>query len=610
MRKFQLIDKTLEYRSKPEQTQTDVRFLVSPTKNVLIYNQEKFGIRNGYTRLGAANTSLTPIRSSKTWKTSNGEERDLRMYDDELEVYLGTIDETEINAWTRVLASWSTTKTMRFANDAWWDATENIDLMPWVIGDDNVYEWNGAVAVVDSITAVTVTKKGTTTWANNRFYTTRNKTLVCVRTGTEYVYTGGETTTTLTGIADTTGLIAGDILVQKVVTNSNEPASDRINHYIFVNENQVWLGSDDDNEVYISKNNSLTDYSQSTPRLAGEGALLTLDAPTRGFGVVSKIPVIFSGQNSIYTVETEQITVSSSISETIKVKKLKTGANQGAYNQETIIQVGNGIIYLSNEPALRSFEQTSIADEPTLITLSDPIKPDFDSADFTNACGVWYKNAVYLSEPVNSKVWILNYQQNADGQLVRFWQPPQILPVRSFSIISDLLYGHSNSVPETYKLFDGLYDQASDDSKLPIHAVGACSYRSYGDKANLKTFDEFYVEGAIARNTKINLSINYDFGGSTQILEKEIDGSDEDIIEEAITSTSLGTQSMGVQPLGGSLTSGSNTPKFRIIFEIPREDFYEMQEIYESNEEDYSWQIMVHGANAKISGKIDSTIRK
>lgn len=609
MRDFNLIEKTLEYRSKPDPTQSDERFLVSGSKNVLISNQNKFGIRSGYTRYGASNTALTPGRSGRTWNTSTGTELPMRMYDDEWEVYLGTVDGTAINAWKRVTSSLSTTELLRFANESWWDATENLDLMLTVNGSDNVREWNGAVAIVSSITGTTITKTGTATFAQNRFYSARNMTLVNLTTGTEYTYTGGASTTTLTGIADTTGITAGDILIQKVVTNATEPASGRTNHTIFVLENQVWLGSEDDNEVYVSQNDSITDYSFSTPRVAGEGALLTLDAPTRGFGALQRIPVIFSGTSTIYTAEFEQITVSTTLAETLRIKKLKTGVNQSAQNQECITPIGNSLAYLSNEPALRLLEQAQIQDEPSLTTLSDPIQPDFLAEDWTNANQIWYQNALYLTAPVNSRVWILTYQQDADGRLRRYWQPPQILPVRVLTIIAEELYGHSNSVPETYKLFTGLYDQASDDSKLPIHAVGKCAYRVYGKRASYKNFDEYFTEGAIGRNTQVTVTIFYDFGGATASKEFTINGADENIIFEAVAATSLGTQSLGVQPLGGALDAASDTPKFRVIFETPREDFFEMQEIFESNDVDFSWQIFSRGANAKLSSRLPISIK-
>src|SRR3990167_8532673 len=191
--RYSLVSEFLEYNSAVHPSNADPRTLVAPSQNVLIDRQRKVHSRKGYTRLGASNTALTPIRNAWTWYTSTGTELPMRFYDDELEVYLGTIGGQAIDAWTRVLASWSTTEIMRATT--WWDTGENLDELIMCIGDDNLYEWNGAVATVSSITGTTVTKKGTNTFAQDRFYTTGDKTFIVVRTGTEFTYTGGETTT-------------------------------------------------------------------------------------------------------------------------------------------------------------------------------------------------------------------------------------------------------------------------------------------------------------------------------------------------------------------------------------------------------------------------------
>lgn len=614
MIKYQTINKFTEYNTSYNQDNAPETILVTGSKNCLIDGRNgKIRSRSGYTRLGASNTADTPVRNGRTWNTSNGTHLPIRFYDDEWEVYLGTVDGTSINAWTRFTSGRSTTAIPRF--DFWYDSTEGIDLAVFVEGTADLIEWNGAVAVVSSANsgAQTVTKAGSNTFSQNRFYTSRNKTFICLRTGTEYNYTGGEGTTTLTTVT-TSGsfdLIAGDILMQKIVTRSNAVSSTRKNHNIFTFENQIFLGSDLDEAVYISKNTSYYDFSYSAPRVSGEGGLLTLTDPVRGFGTIGKEAVVFCGTSSAFRVIYTQITVGTTLTESITALPLKIGVNQGLYNQETLVQVGNSIIYLSNEPAVRQIETVAGADEPQLKALSNPIKPDFDAEDFTNACATWYKNSYFLSAPVSNHIYILEFIEDADSKLKRFWQAPQVLPVRSFSIIEDWIHGHSNAVPETYKLFYGLSDTASDDSKLPIDWEMRFAYRFFGDRANLKSFDEFYVEGEISNNTNdCLLTINYDFGGSTQTIEKTIDGSDEDILEEEVGFASLAQQSLGTDSLGSLLNPPTDARKFRVIFEIAKEDFHEMQAVISCNEADRYVGILSMGPNATMSPRRDNVIRK
>lgn len=615
MKNFALAEETLGYQTSTDESNSDFRLLVGGSKNVLIDYQRKVKSRSGYTRLGAANTALTEVRNAWNWITSTGHKRPMRFYDDELEVYLEDVDGVTIDAWTRVKSSFSTTELLRSCiqkggNGGWYDSTEKLDLCLMVIADANIYEWNGGVAIVDSITATAVTKKGTTTFAQNRFYTSRNLTFVCVRTGTEYTYTGGAGTTTLTGIADTAGLQDGDILIQKIVTNSDKPAASRTNHFIWNFENQIIIGSEDDNLIYGSKNTSFTDFTFSSPRVAGEGFLLTLDNPTKGITSLGSNLLIGAGKSVIFKVLFETIAVGSTLAESAKIRRLDVGINQGFLNQESIVPVGNTILYLTNEVALRVIENPDNLVGINPKTLSNPIKPDFDAEDWDNAFGTWSKNTLYVVAPDASHVYMLNFVEDADGKLFRFWNPPQVLPVRALTNIEidgvEQLYGHSNAVPETYLLFDGASDgQYTDmavEDKLPIEARAVFAYNNYKKKGILKRFDEYYVEGEITpATTGLEMILRYDFDGVTQEITKTIDGSNEDILEGQVGINSLAQQSLAINPLGGLLNPPSDARKFRCIFEIASEDFFEVQVEFTTSDIDKYWAILSHGSNAELS---------
>lgn len=611
MKKYQTIEETTGYVTAENQTNTDERHLVAGSRNVLIDQQRKVSTRNGNTLLVAQQSGTDRIRGGNTWNTSTGTELMMRVYDDEWEVYLGTIDGVELNAFYRIADGFPTTGKARF--DLWYDDGEVLDYALMVIGDDNLYQWNGAVCVVDSVTTTTITKEGTATFGESRFYTTGNKTLVNTRTGTEYTYTGGESTTTLTGIADTTGIVAGDVLVQKMVTRSNEPEADRNNHTIFVHQNHVCLGSDDDEEVFVSKNDDITDYTFSSPRVAGDGALFTLDDPAKGFGELNESLIIFAGRSSIYQAAFTEIDIGGTLAETFAVKKYFTGVGQSALNQEVIQQIGQSLIYLSHEPAVRQIyapDNVQGGQEPR--TLSNPIKPDFDAETWTDAASIWYKNAYYLSAPTNGRVYILEFLEDADGKLRRFWQPPQTMFISTFVTLNDLLYGHSYSSPNTYRLFDpeAYSDELDIDDKLPIKCVAKFAYRNFKDRFNLKNFDEYAVEGEISPSTNLLLTLNYNFGGAEQSIEKTIKGADQGILAETLASTALAQQPLGQQPLGGSITAPDNTAKFRVIFEIAKTDFVELQDTYETDDTDKFWSIIARGANAQMSRRQNVSIKR
>lgn len=600
-KQYLLTEEVYGYVTAENQTNTDPRHLVAGSKNVLIDRQRKVSSRNGNTRLGVADETIAPVVNGVTWGTSTSTELMLRVTNGNLQVYLGTIDDVEVNAFQTIKSSIGTAVIPRFT--AIYDDDEGIDLLQFVLGDDKQYEWSGAVATIASATANTITKNGTNTWAQSRFYASGNKKVMI--NGTEYTYTGGENTDTLTGVTpDPSGEAANSVAYQSVVTHDNTPVDGRNNHYIGQYQNHVLVGSDDDDLVYVSNSDNHTSYTESSPRIPGEGALLTLDGPTRGFGELSDRLIVFAGLNAIYSATPNEITVGSTLTETFDVQKYQVGQLMGAKNPETIVSIGDSIVYLSNEPAVReitSLEQISGGANPK--TLSNPIKPDFDSEDWSNACACWYKNAYHLSAPTNGRLFILEFKEDADGKLRRFWQAPQIMFIRPMTPYNGKLYGHSASVPETFYLFDpdAFSDVNSADEKIAIPTKAKFAYRNYGSRANLKNFDEYFVEGEISPATQLTTTINYDFGGNTQMLEETIDGSDYDLLEETLENVSLGQQPMGASPLGGAISVPDSTAKFRAIIELAKEDFFEIQAVFETDDVDKYWSIIAHGPNARMS---------
>lgn len=616
MEKFTLAEETLGYQTVQDPTNTDQRYLIGPSKNVLIDQNRKVRSRPGYTRLGSGSSVLANVMSGMTWNTSKESDLPLRFQDDEWQVYLGIIDGITLNDWSTIKIGLSTTAKKRVA--FWYDDTEGIDLALMVQGTGHIFEWNGAVAVVDSVTPITVTKKGTSTFAENRFYTTRDKTFVCVRTLVEYTYTAGESSTTLTGIADTTGLIAGDILVQKVKDNTIAAPANRNAYTIFEFENQIYLGSEEDENVFISKNTDFNNFNYSAPRISGEGGILTLTDPVRGFGKLAGTVISFCGPSSAFKSVYKEVAIGATLAESLTAEPIKAiGAQQGALNQESIVPIGNALAYLSNEVALRMLDTDTESSEIQLHTLSNPIKPDFDAEDWTDAAGIWAQNALWFTAPVNSHTYVLTYVEDADGKLKRFWQPPQVLPIQCWSIINDKLHGHSNSVPETYLIFDGLCDYIANATmgeptdKVSIETIAAYAYRTFGKRGQLKCFDEYFVDGEInAATIDLSFTLNYDYGGHLQVVQRTINGTDEGILQGVVGHNSLAQASLATESLAGLLLPPADARKFNVNFEYAKDDFMMLQPYFSTNEIDRYWSIQSHGPNVTLSPRKNIAIKR
>lgn len=578
------------YKNKRDITNLEPGVLVSGSQNVISQDGDTVGPRLGYTIYGAANPALTPIISSYEWKNYLGNEWPIRTFSTKVQfAYSGT--------WYDLLTGISTADT-KFQFAEFWDTTEVQDVLLMVNGESNVKEWSGGVTTFASATVNTITKEGTTTWAESGFYTASTRSVII--NGTTYAYTGGEGTTTLTGVTpDPTlaGHAVGSVVYQAVRTTANSaitslPAT-QTNDLIGVLNNQVYYGSLTRRDIYVSKQNNYKDCSFSSPRVPGEGSLLTLDATTVAFAPQEEFMYVTSGQDYWYQIVNQ---LSADLTkETLVVKRLKSETKGAAKSQYAIGYIKNSIVFVSNEPTLDTLGRVEQIATPQSVPLSDPIKTDFDSYDLSNLHVKYFKNNIYIALPAENKLLIYNLSK-------RFWEAPQVLPVRRLAIIGGELYFHSNAVPETYKLFDG----TSDNGKA-MEAIAKFSYQNYGDRAWQKRFDEWYTEGYISANTTLTRRLYYDYEGFGQIQSQDIEGDDNSIILTT-SSGSLGKLSLGKGNLGGG---GSNDfPKFRVIHTMINSDFYEVQVEYSSNDIDQRWSLISFGPDVRESSADNVAIKQ
>jgi len=362
------------------------------------------------------------------------------------------------------------------------------------------------------------------------------------------------------------------------------------NDLIATLRNQLYVGSFISRNIEVSAVGNFTDFSApSVPRVVGESAVLTLDAVPVGFVTQEENMYISAGLDQWYLINFQ---LSSDLTdETLVIQRLKTAPQQAAIEQSAIFKIKNDVVFISNETKFDSLGRIELIDTPQSVPLSDPVRSLFERLDFTNASGVYFQDNIYIAVPAESLVLIYNLIEG-------YWESPQILPIRRFAIINSELYGHSNAVPETYKLFEGFNDNGND-----YQAVAAFSYQNGGVRTDKKVFQEWYTEGYISSNTTLGLQLNYDYTGYTSIQTFDIFGTCTNIIFNLTTDASLGKLSLGKGSLGGKLGDVEEDlpPKFRIINTTTPIDHWEVQPIYFSDGSDQQWEILAFGPQAYIS---------
>ena len=595
---FAVISEPKGYSSKREITNLDEHFLVKGSKNIIINDGDKWSSRLGYVLDGQAKTVNKKTDSSFDFISKQGT-RILRSNQGAtagtgtLQVRTEYVSGTPL--WYNLLASLTYTE---FNYSTWWYDTEVTRTLIIVDGTTSIRMWGGGLAYVASNTATTLTKSGTTTWAEEGFFVSHSGRTVRIN-GVDYAYTGGEATTTLTGLTGLPAFTAGEPVFQGIVTvTSLTGVSPAITpNLVATKDNHVFYGSTKSSVVWGSKTTDYKDCSFTTPlRKPAEGAKFFLDNNLVGFAQDEDNFYMFAGRDDLYKINF--ILSSTGADEAITTKKLRAGAGQAASSQSAIIPVKNGLMYFTNEKTLTWLTSIENVFTPQSLPTSDPIKDDFDSYDLTGVSGIFWGNAVWIAIPAENLVYIYDFDK-------ALWQTPQTIPVSRFSIIENVLYGHSNTSNESYKLNTG-----TDDNGVKIEFIAAFAYRNYGSRATLKEYDEYLTECYMTSSTVLKTTHYYDYQGSQGTLETELDGSVNTYLFSPSVDVSLGKDNLGKNPLGSSTNAVSNLNKYRIIDTMKVSDFFEHQVVYSSDSENAQFELLAHGPNVRGSTNLPTDITR
>ncbi len=379
MKKYLLTTKFGGYQAKKDVTKTPPNFLIAGSQNVLIKDGEKFGVRKGSSLDGqsGASTEGKPVKSSYDWTTSSGQERNFRSGNGQLQYRY--IDSLGAVTWLPIMSSLATNRE-KFRYAQWWDNAEKKDRLIMCNGASSLYSWSGAVTTVASVTATTITKTGSTSWAEDRFLQTNTYgTRQIVINGVTFNYTGGEGTTTLTGVTpDPTanGIVANMIIHQAVQTHTG-PGSGFACDIVEVLKQQLYVASQSSRDVYVSKNTNFTDFAFTVAgRLPGEGMLLTLDGTVNAMRVQEESMYISAGKDLWF--QTYFQLSADNTKEVLDVKRLKTGSYQAARSQELTRHNKNAITFVSQEPTLDFLGRVENFNTPQSSPISDAIKYNFE----------------------------------------------------------------------------------------------------------------------------------------------------------------------------------------------------------------------------------------
>lgn len=598
----------LGYASAPDKTSVSPSMMIRGSKNVYKKLSGTIAARFGLKLRGAVDATLAKVDSSWEWNTWDARCLPLRISNGKLQVESDIVT-SGTYVWYTLLSSLSKT---RWVFDAWWDNTgvnngqAKKDVCLMVDGTSILRNWSGAGALFVSYAPTVITLDRPVATAG---FDTQGSVLI---NGVAYTYTG-VSGSTLTGTSDASAAVAGAATWQLPVSNSNQPASTFLNDFLRVINNRVWVGSYTSRLVYGSKTSTYLDYTQSTPRIPGDGELVTMDNVGKGIGIRNGNPWFSAGTSDWYEISFSQITVGSTLSEQTKVAKQPTATLAAALGHEFIDMLGNNLIALCQDQQVRIIGLPTDQFETKYTSLSLAVQDELKDETFTTGHLRAIGSIIYITAPNNGRDYMLERRESINplGQIATdwFWHPPQIRNGSRFAVISGTTYLHSANFPQLYQVWDTA--QWHDDSPnalttgVPYDCVMRLAYRQHGRRTGKITFDKTYFEGYITQGTKLYGNVYFDYRGSTALLNLDLNSNGTIPTFIGNNAPSLGDSSLGDNPLGDGLTVESNDqenlPKFRIMKGVSLTDCFEYSlELY-TGDLDSRWECLAAGTNAQMS---------
>lgn len=442
-----------------------------------------------------------------------------------------------------------------------------------------------------------------------------NYTKVLTINGTLYAYTGGETTTTLTGVfPDPSAIPVDTVVLQAVVTYPNTPASGFNADFLKVINNQVYVGSYTSVLIYMSQDTNFANFTVPSPQIAGSPGLFTLDSTAKGIGVRQGNASIGFGSNGWAVISFSLVSNNNIITRVNKIDIKPVAINQAPLAHEFIDNVGDNLIYLAQDHQVRSFGDFNNLFVAGYPSLSQDVATELSQETFTGGGLRCIGEFIYVTAPGSGKTYLRQERTTVDfnGNIVaeRLWHSPFIWNITRIDVINNVIVGFSNVNPQIYQLWgtNQWHDDSPSDEPLPYSCVLAFGYRTHKNRADLLSFDKYFSEGYIAEGTPLNLLINYNYDGVTNQAITIVNSTDRPVYTFSSTTTSeQGTGSLGDSPLGdnplGDVISSDLTliPKFKNINSLALINNFEYQPVFYSDTADARWEILAVGDNETTS---------
>lgn len=382
----------------------------------------------------------------------------------------------------------------------------------------------------------------------------------------------------------------------QVNSSMNFPADYTID-FVGTYRNQLYLGSQKSRVIRISSATAKGSFEFSfvnftTSLDVGGARNITIDDTCGGFEPTKDGMVIYGSTDSIF--KRSVIVSSDQTKEYSEIVRLETAPRQGLASPLGKLNIKNALVNLTNERTLDTLSFVENISELQTTPISDVIKLDFETADFTNASLFYFERNLFVVAPVSAKIFWYDLQR-------KLWQAPisftqEVMSMMSVTEDGNLLI-HSAQKDSSFFLFQG-----DNDNGVAIESKATFAYNHFGGRYQTKNVGVCAQDGYISANGVLKRTMEYGFKGSKGSSLLTFDGGNTDFLYYERDDGGLGKAPLGQRTLGGN-SIVEITPERRFLFadDFPNIDFYMLRVTYEMATLDGAWSLVSYGMDAGLT---------
>ena len=589
--KWFVIDKFDGYQTKADGTK--VSDGANPQgQNTIINDGDRLSIRDfGYDLFpaGTASTTVNPVLSLYTFKKRDGTNILLRNDGSMLRWF----DQTT-STWEILETGFTPGKEFGFA-----DFNINTDLQSYVYfgnSEESSRRWNGAVTNING--AVTggdglVVVDSTTGFDNAPGYIIYcgQRQVYLTKTATQFNLDSGSNSVTC---SDNEGV------AQAPTSTSDVP---RGNLFMVANNRLFVSGvTSTPQAIYFSGYGNASNFGVTTSTIVTDGTAESAGVFNLAEGG-GRVVGMTQDENALYFFK-QSIVYRATLTDalyTLTALKSFDGTSQstGAVSSKSIFAGGNGIFFITPDNQIMNITRVENFDSPQIVPISDPIKPTTNAAVFTSSTGIFWRDKAYIAAKTNSDstvndvIFVYNFRKQAWESPVTGWN------VWTWAIYDDgdgkdLYFGHARTA-DSYVV-----------SAIPLDDIFGvtANWRSkqfdFGLPYGQKEIENVFLEGYIADNTTLSISLLLDEDGYTQTYTTNFKGTETGFLFNSPVFNLFGLTQFGTQRFGTN-DDASGKKKFRVYLNknFKRAPFYNAQIEFASDGENYQWEITRFGMEVR-----------